>query len=229
MSLGLGIHGEPGISETAVPTASELAELLVPGCSTEARGGRGRHPRGRDRQRPGHRQVRGAVPALRQHREAAPRRRARRGRTRMRRALHEPGHVRVLADPAVAGRGTRAVLGRPRRHPRVPARLGQPSGSASTSEPPSRAADDPAGERRVPAAAPARAWSRGGRGRSSSTRKSSAGWTPCRRRRPRDRHAARLPRGASGVPLGGRGGAGAGTTLAEPATPGPTRPGGRPA
>ncbi len=29
MSLGLGIHGEPGISDHAVPTASELAELLV--------------------------------------------------------------------------------------------------------------------------------------------------------------------------------------------------------
>lgn len=29
MSLGLGIHGEPGISERAMPTASELAELLV--------------------------------------------------------------------------------------------------------------------------------------------------------------------------------------------------------
>jgi len=29
MSLGLGIHGEPGISEQQMPTASELAELLV--------------------------------------------------------------------------------------------------------------------------------------------------------------------------------------------------------
>ncbi|WP_163167023.1 dihydroxyacetone kinase subunit DhaL [Arthrobacter sp. Alg241-R88] len=29
MSLGLGIHGEPGISEHPLPTASELAELLV--------------------------------------------------------------------------------------------------------------------------------------------------------------------------------------------------------
>jgi dihydroxyacetone kinase len=29
MSLGLGIHGEPGISEHEMPTASELAELLV--------------------------------------------------------------------------------------------------------------------------------------------------------------------------------------------------------
>ena len=31
MSLGLGIHGEPGISDQPMPTASELAELLVSG------------------------------------------------------------------------------------------------------------------------------------------------------------------------------------------------------
>lgn len=30
MSIGLGIHGEPGISEAELPTAGELAELLVP-------------------------------------------------------------------------------------------------------------------------------------------------------------------------------------------------------
>ena len=29
MSLGLGIHGEPGISDHPMPTAAELAELLV--------------------------------------------------------------------------------------------------------------------------------------------------------------------------------------------------------
>ncbi len=29
MAVGLGIHGEPGIAETAIPTADELAELLV--------------------------------------------------------------------------------------------------------------------------------------------------------------------------------------------------------
>jgi dihydroxyacetone kinase len=31
MSVGLGIHGEPGISEQPLPTASELAQLLVDG------------------------------------------------------------------------------------------------------------------------------------------------------------------------------------------------------
>jgi dihydroxyacetone kinase len=35
MSLGLGIHGEPGISDHPMPTASELAELLVSGLLRE--------------------------------------------------------------------------------------------------------------------------------------------------------------------------------------------------
>jgi dihydroxyacetone kinase len=35
MSLGLGIHGEPGISEQPIPSASELAELLVSGLLAE--------------------------------------------------------------------------------------------------------------------------------------------------------------------------------------------------
>src|SRR5262245_39580401 len=35
MDLGLGIHGEPGVSTHAMPTAAELAELLVSGVLTE--------------------------------------------------------------------------------------------------------------------------------------------------------------------------------------------------
>ncbi|MEW1951248.1 dihydroxyacetone kinase family protein [Pseudarthrobacter sp902506025] len=35
MSVGLGIHGEPGISEQPLPTASELAGLLVDGLLTD--------------------------------------------------------------------------------------------------------------------------------------------------------------------------------------------------
>jgi dihydroxyacetone kinase len=35
MGLGLGIHGEPGISENALPTAHELAEILVEGAIKE--------------------------------------------------------------------------------------------------------------------------------------------------------------------------------------------------
>ncbi|MDQ0744138.1 dihydroxyacetone kinase [Clavibacter sp. B3I6] len=41
MSIGLGIHGEPGISEAALPNASELAELLVLRLLEEAPAGAG--------------------------------------------------------------------------------------------------------------------------------------------------------------------------------------------
>jgi dihydroxyacetone kinase len=36
MGLGLGIHGEPGVSERDLPTASELAKILVDGLLAEA-------------------------------------------------------------------------------------------------------------------------------------------------------------------------------------------------
>ena len=42
MSLGLGIHGEPGISDHDLPTASELAELLVEGLLAEKPVGAGK-------------------------------------------------------------------------------------------------------------------------------------------------------------------------------------------
>ena len=35
MGLGLGIHGEPGVSEDAMPTAHQLAEILVSGALKE--------------------------------------------------------------------------------------------------------------------------------------------------------------------------------------------------
>jgi dihydroxyacetone kinase len=35
MDLGLGIHGEPGVSSHAMPTAAELATLLVSGVLAE--------------------------------------------------------------------------------------------------------------------------------------------------------------------------------------------------
>ena len=41
MSLGLGIHGEPGISDHPMPTASELAELLVSGLLRDKPGDAG--------------------------------------------------------------------------------------------------------------------------------------------------------------------------------------------
>jgi dihydroxyacetone kinase len=41
MGLGLGIHGEPGVAERDLPTASELAELLVTGVLAEKPEGAG--------------------------------------------------------------------------------------------------------------------------------------------------------------------------------------------
>ena len=38
MELGLGIHGEPGISEGAIPTAEELGKILVQGVLDELKG-----------------------------------------------------------------------------------------------------------------------------------------------------------------------------------------------
>lgn len=38
MELGLGIHGEPGISEGVIPTAEELAKILVQGVLDELKG-----------------------------------------------------------------------------------------------------------------------------------------------------------------------------------------------
>ena len=99
LSLGLGIHGEPGISEHAMPTASELAELLVERLLQERPDGAG-NTRGADPQRPGHRQVRGTLRALRQDREASHRRRAGDGGARMRRTGHQPGYVRAVPDSA---------------------------------------------------------------------------------------------------------------------------------
>jgi dihydroxyacetone kinase len=42
MGLGLGIHGEPGVAERPMPTASELAETLVDGLLAETPQGAGR-------------------------------------------------------------------------------------------------------------------------------------------------------------------------------------------
>ena len=36
MGVGLGIHGEPGVSEAPLPSAAELATLLVEGVLAEA-------------------------------------------------------------------------------------------------------------------------------------------------------------------------------------------------
>ncbi|CAI3803509.1 dihydroxyacetone kinase family protein [Pseudarthrobacter sp. MM222] len=44
MAVGMGIHGEPGIDETDIPTADELAELLVARLLTEIPEGTGDSP-----------------------------------------------------------------------------------------------------------------------------------------------------------------------------------------
>ena len=66
MAVGMGIHGEPGIDETDIPTADELAELLVGKLLTEVPEGL-QDPGctgGPDPQRAGQRQVRGTVRGL---------------------------------------------------------------------------------------------------------------------------------------------------------------------
>ncbi len=77
MAIGLGIHGEPGISEEPIGTPTEIATLLV----DKVLAGKPEGPRRREGRRPGQRpgldEVRGAVPALRPHRRPAARRRVR--------------------------------------------------------------------------------------------------------------------------------------------------------
>ena len=127
MAIGLGIHGEPGIDETDIPTADGLAELLV--SRLLERGARGRRDRGRtgraDPERPRLAQVRGDVRHLPPHRRAAARGRHRAGRPARGRVLHELRHGRHLAHPLLARARTRRPVGHPRRHPCLPSRLGR--------------------------------------------------------------------------------------------------------
>jgi D-erythrulose 4-kinase len=37
MDLGMGIHGEPGVASRALPTAEQLAGILVDGVLAESR------------------------------------------------------------------------------------------------------------------------------------------------------------------------------------------------
>ena len=85
MAVGLGIHGEPGIDETDVPTADELAELLTGRLLEELPDGIGEasgQTRRPDPQRPRRRQVRGALRRLPPCRAAARARPASRSSTR---------------------------------------------------------------------------------------------------------------------------------------------------
>ena len=212
MAVGLGIHGEPGIDETDVPTADELAELFVSRLLDEVPAGvdAGGRPRRADPQRPGLGQVRGALRRLPRRRPAAARGRRRGRRSGGRRVLHELRHGGVLAHPALAGRRTGTAVDRPRGHACVPPRLGRAAGARGRRHGRGRAADDPARERGVPGGGdrdrrPARA---GGRGDRRAGRRARPAGLGRRRRRPRDRHAARQPGGCGGGPVGGRGGGG---------------------
>ncbi len=234
MAVGLGIHGEPGIDETDVPTADELAELFVSRLLDEVPGGdRGvRRPRGADPQRPGQRQVRGAVRRLPQRRPAAPCRRRRGRRPRGRRVLHELRHGRVLADPAVAGRRAGAALDRARGHARLPARLGRASGSGSTpstAQAAQQTIPPASAESRQAATVIAGLLARIGRGDRRARRRARPDGLGGRRRRPRDRHAARQPgRGEARRGRPPRPARAPARRSPRPATPGPTRAAGRP-
>ena len=128
MAIGLGIHGEPGIDETGIPTADGLAELLVARLLDEL-------PDGVETAR-----GRGVVPILNglgslKYEEMFVVYR------RIAQLLTEAGAI--IVDPHVgeyctsfdmAGtsltlfwldRRARAALGRPRRHARVPPWLGR--------------------------------------------------------------------------------------------------------
>ena len=135
MAVGLGIHGEPGIDETTCPPRTSSPSCSCPGCSHEVPDGV---------------EVSGArvVPILNglgsvKYEELFV---VYRNVDRLLRAAGvevvdpEVGEfctsfdmAGLLADPAVARRRAGAALDRARRHPRVPPRLGQRSGSTSDS------------------------------------------------------------------------------------------------
>ena len=111
MGIGLGIHGEPGVADEDMPTAADLAAdagRRVGG--REARVGIAANCG--DSQRTWPHQVRRAVRGVGHGGSAAAGSRVRDRGAGSRRARHQPGHGRVLADDDVARRRTRKVLGR---------------------------------------------------------------------------------------------------------------------
>ena len=156
MAVGLGIHGEPGIDETDIPTADELAELLVATLLAELPDGDadgcGRAG-GPDPQRPRLGEVRGAVRRLPPRRRAARGGRARHRRPARRRTRHELRHGRRLAHPVLARRRARALWDAPadtpayRRGAVAAAALDRPTSRTSPAR--RREADDPGRHRGV--------------------------------------------------------------------------------
>ena len=119
MGVGLGIHGEPGVAEAELPPRGRPRPTT--GRRRAGRGARRRQPPGRgDPQRARRHQVRGAVRGVANGGPAAARRRLHARRSRGRRAGHQPGHGRLLADPRLPRRRAGDALARPGRHPRLP-------------------------------------------------------------------------------------------------------------
>ena len=111
MDLGLGIHGEPGVSSHAMPTAAELRTARDRGARRAA--GRRIESYRRDPQWTGPHQVRRTVRGVEDGQRAPHRSRPHRGGTRSRRTRHQPRHGGLLADRDLARRRTRAVVDRP--------------------------------------------------------------------------------------------------------------------
>ena len=202
MAVGLGIHGEPGIDETGIPTADGLAELLVARLLDEVpdgvdgRGARASCP------------ILNGLGSLKYEEMFVVYRRIAELLDDAGVEIVDPhvgeyctsfdmaGHV---ADAVLAGRRARAAVGHPRRHPAY--RRGSVVAAAQRRR--SRvdaeaAAVTPAGERRSRAVGTLgrRARWRHRRDDRHPRRRARPPRPDRRRRRPRHRHAARRPRRA---------------------------------
>ena len=239
MAVGLGIHGEPGIDETDVPTADGLAELLVARLLDElpdgvaARSGR---PRRADPQRPRLAQVRGAVRRLPAHRRAARARRASRSSTRT-----SASTARASTWPAPRSRcsgWTTSSSGsgtRPSTPPRTAA--ARSSRPRTTTSPPRTSRPTLESSRRRDEASRAAAATVAGavvadrrRHDRRARRRARPPRRDRRRRRPRHRHAARRrtpPRAAAQAPPSAA--PAPARCSRAPATPGRTAPAAPPA
>ena len=199
MAIGLGIHGEPGIDETASRPRTGLAELLVPRLLDEV-------PEASTSTGPGRAVLNGLgslkyeemFVVYRAHRRAAPRGRHRARRPARRRATARASTwPELLTDAVLARRRTRSTVGRPGRHARLPARIGHRCGRSRMPRqtPPRdgrrRAVDEAS---RAAAAIASRRGRDDRRDHRRACRRTRPPRLDRRRRRPRHRHAARIAR-----------------------------------
>ena len=116
MEVGIGIHGEPGRRRVPVGTAAEIADMLVApilddrGLHRRRRRARVRQRHGRD---PADRAVRDVPRGGRDPAEV----RDHGGPVAGRQLHHQPGHGRLLGDPAEGRRRAAAAVGRAGAHP----------------------------------------------------------------------------------------------------------------